>query len=120
MKTFKLDENGDVSITNNTIDMVNGVDLISQTLRQVLNTNLAEWFGDEEEGIDFDVILTKNPNADLIRDTIDTAVQKVADQLCANLETDNFDFSVSGRHMDINIDITLTSTGESTTVYLSF
>ena len=48
MKTFKLDENGDVSITNNTIDMVNGVDLISQTLRQVLNTNLADWFGAEE------------------------------------------------------------------------
>ena len=119
MKTFKLDENGDVSITNNTIDMVNGVDLISQTLRQVLNTNLAEWFGDEEEGIDFDVILT-NPNADLIRDTIDTAVQKVAEQLGVDLETDNFDFYVSGRHMYINIDITLTSTGESTTVYLSF
>ena len=81
MKSFKLDQDGDVVIKNNQIEFVEGVQLIAQTVRQVLGTNLGEWFGDEKEGIDFYVILTKNPNYDLIQDTINTAVQQVADSL---------------------------------------
>lgn len=113
MKTFKLDQYGDVVITNNQIELVEGVELIAQTLKRVLNTNLGEWFGDEDEGIDFYVILTKNPNYDLVQDTINTAVQKVADSLGVELETDNFAFDVNGRNLDIAF--TLTVNGEEST-----
>lgn len=115
MKTFKMDQNGDVVITNNRIEMISDADVITQTLRQVLNTNLKEWFTDEEEGIDHSVILTKNPNTDLIRDTISTAVYKVADQLGVELETDNFSFSTNNREMTITFEISL-GTGENETV----
>lgn len=119
MKTFKLNENGDVVLNNNKIEMVNSTaEIVIQTLKQVLNTNLKEWFGDEEEGIDYSVILTKNPNYDLIHETIETAVQKVAEQLGVELETDNFSYKVTGRQLKINLDIAL-STGESETLSLT-
>lgn len=115
MKTFKLDQNGDVVIKDNKIELVENMELLVQTLKQVLNTNLGEWFGDEAEGIDYKVILTKNPNYELIQDTINTAVQKVADGLDLELETDNFTFEVEGRNLVIAFTIT-TGSGESTEV----
>lgn len=115
MKSFKLDEYGDVVIKNDQIQLVEGTDLLVQTLRQVLNTNLGEWFGDREEGIDYKVILTKNPNHDLIKDTINTAVQQVADSLGLELVTDNFNFSVEGRDLTVNFTLTVDE-AESTEV----
>lgn len=115
MKDFKLDQYGDVVIKNNKIELVEDVALIAQTLRQVLNTNLGEWFGDEAEGIDYKVILTKNPNYDLIQDTINTAVQQVADSLDVTLETDNFTFELVGRDLYITLTLTVNES-ESATV----
>lgn len=115
MKTFKLDQFGDVVITDNQIQLVEGVELVAQTLRQVLNTNLGEWFGDTTEGIDFRVILTKNPNYNLVHDTIETAVQKTADTLGVELETDNFTYEVKGRELTIAFTLTLNG-AESTAI----
>ena len=105
MKTFQLDEFGDVVIKNGEIQMVKDMDLVVQTLKQVLNTNLGEWFGDEEEGIDYRVILTKNPNYELIQDTMQTAVQSVADSLNMELEVDDFTFEENGRELTIHFTI---------------
>ena len=113
MKTFKLDQFGDVVISNEQIELVEGVELIAQTVKQVISTNLGEWFSDTTEGIDFHVILTKNPNYDLIQDTINTAVQKVADALGVELETDSFTFEVVGRNLTIAF--TLLLHGEEST-----
>ena len=41
MKTFKLDDYGDVVIKNDKIELVEDTELLIQTLKQVLNTNLA-------------------------------------------------------------------------------
>lgn len=110
MKTFKLDQNGDAVIRNNQIELVEGIELVLQTIKQVLHTNLGEWFNDEDEGIDYHVILTKNPNYDLIQDTINTAVQQVAESLNVELETDNFTFEIQGRNLTVAFLITLNST----------
>lgn len=119
MKTFKLDQDGDVVILNGQIELVEGVELIAQTVRQELATNIGEWLGDngEDEGIDFSVILTKNPNYDLIQDTINTAVQRVADGLGVELETDNFAFELVGRSLTINF--SLMADGESTHISMT-
>lgn len=113
MKSFKLNSDGDVVIKNNQIELVEGIPLLVQTLKQVINTNLGEWFSDEEEGIDYKVILTKNPNYDLIKDTINTAVQQVAYYQDVVIETDNFTFEVEGRNLTITF--TLTVDGEEST-----
>lgn len=70
MKGFRL-SNGDLSITNNEIDMVEGNKLTAQTIESVLSTNKGEWIFDAEEGIDFDVLLGKQriiPNASSTKD----------------------------------------------------
>lgn len=114
MKGFKLDHNGDVVVQDGDIAIVQDIELVAQTVQQVIGTNLGEWFGDKEEGIDYYVILTKNPNYELIQDTINTAVQLVAENLGVELETDNFTFEVKGRRLFIAF--TLTATFGSTTV----
>lgn len=59
MKGFML-KDGDISITNGEIDMVEGSELTAQTIGSVLSTNKGEWLFDTEEGIDFDAILGKH------------------------------------------------------------
>lgn len=117
MKGFKLDYNGDVVMQNGDIAIVQDIELVAQTVQQVIGTNLGEWFGDLAEGIDFYVILTKNPKYELIQDTINTAVQLVADNLGVELETDNFTFEVKGRNLTITF--TLTATFGSTIVNIT-
>ena len=114
MKGFKINESGDVVITNNQIELVEGVELVAQTVKQVLNTHIGEWFGDKDEGIDRYTILNKNPNHELIQDMINTAVQSVADTKGVELETDDFTFDVIGR--DMTIVFTLSMNKESTSV----
>ena len=53
MKGFALDNNGDVIIEKNKIKMIDGVDLINQTVKTVLGTNKTEWFLNVDEGIEF-------------------------------------------------------------------
>lgn len=59
MKGFMLDSNGDIVISNNEIQMVNGTDLTAQTVKTVLSTNKGEWIFDKDEGINFTNILGK-------------------------------------------------------------
>lgn len=118
MRTFKLNS-GDILIEENKMSYVEGLEMIKQTLTQVLATNIGEWEFDTTEGIDFDLILTKNPNFDLVRDTIETAVQKVADNFSIEIETDNYNFAVVGRTLTIDFVLKLKSTGESTTINIS-
>ncbi len=58
MKGIKL-INGDISITNNEIDMVEDSELTAQTISSVLSTNKGEWLFDANEGINFDNIFEK-------------------------------------------------------------
>lgn len=59
MKGFALDNNGDVIIEKNKIKMIDGVDLINQTVKTALGTNKTEWFLNVGEGIDFNNLLGK-------------------------------------------------------------
>ena len=67
MKGFALDEHGDVLIENNEISIVVGDSLLQQKVWTVLRTNLREWFFDWEQGVDFNNLLGKDTNADLVR-----------------------------------------------------
>lgn len=77
MKGFALDENGDVLIENNTISIVTGNELLKQKVWTVLRTNLKEWFFDWEQGIDFNNLLGKNTNAELVRYEVEQGLRQV-------------------------------------------
>lgn len=77
MKGFAIDENGDIIIENNDIRLTNGDDLIRQNVEKLIGTNKGEWFLNKNEGINFKTILKKNPNMDIVRNEILTALQSI-------------------------------------------
>lgn len=93
-----IDNNGDVVIEKNQIKMVSDTDLIVQTVRQVLKTNLGEWWLNENEGIDRYCMLCKNPNYDQIEDNILLAIRQVDE----TFKLTSFDYSVENRKLTIN------------------
>lgn len=54
-----LNSNGDVAIKDNHILMIEGKELLRQTVQFVLGTNKGEWTLNAEEGINFKNILGK-------------------------------------------------------------
>lgn len=74
---FELDENGDVLIENNQIQMINGDELIPQTLKSVIGTNKGEWFLNEDEGITFENILGKFVDEDIIKSEIEEGLSQI-------------------------------------------
>ena len=97
MKGFST-HNGDV-VLNKDIEMVNGSELLRQKAVRVIGTNQGEWKYDLEEGIDFRVVLCKNPNKDEIRATIEQALMRKVDETFVITE---FDMEVVGRDATIS------------------
>lgn len=97
MKGFELDEKGDV-IINKDISMIDGKNLIRQTVETVLGTNWGEWFLNKKEGINYREILTKNPNFDLIRTHVQNGLLQVDDSLWIT----EYNQSLENRHLKIS------------------
>lgn len=74
---FALDANGDVVIENNEISIVVGDDLLQQKVWTILHTNLKEWFFDWEQGIDFNNLLGKETDGELVRYEIERGLAQV-------------------------------------------
>lgn len=74
---FALDEKGDVLIENNEISIVVGDSLLQQKVNNVLRTNLEEWFFDWDEGIDFDNLIGKSTNAEIVQYEIERGLAQV-------------------------------------------
>lgn len=102
MKGFALDDSGDVIIENNKIKMVSGTELIRQTVQTVLGTNKNEWFLNTDEGINFDSLLGKKKDDEIIRNEIIQGLQQVDDSFV--LETFNCDFDRKNRKLVIDFE----------------
>lgn len=89
MKGFKL-VNGDVSITDNQIDMVESTELEAQTIQSVLSTNKGEDVFDGSEGINFHQILGKKITEDMAR----TQIQSGINQVNTDYVIEDFDYTV--------------------------
>lgn len=77
MKGFKLDDNGDIVISNNKIQMVDGNELLKQTVQSVIGTNKGEWVLNRQEGIMFSNIFGKGNTEDMIRYEIQQGLEQV-------------------------------------------
>lgn len=77
MKGFALDSSGDVLIENNEISIAVGDSLLQQKVWAILHTNLGEWFFDWDEGVDFNNLLGKDTNEELVRYEIERGLAQV-------------------------------------------
>lgn len=97
MKGFKLDENGDISITDGQIDMVSDIALEKQTIKTVLRTNKGESPFNADEGIDYNQILGKGVTSDMVK----TQIQSGLRQVNSERVIDNFDYTVTDRRSTV-------------------
>lgn len=70
MKSFKLDENGDLILENGSFVMIEGDEELAQQARISIQTEKGEWFLDPEEGMDREPIFTKFFNEIDAKDSI--------------------------------------------------
>lgn len=112
MKSFALDENGDVLIENNEITMAHGTDLLLQTIKSVLATKKGEWFLDWEEGIDHSEILGKH---EVDNDIIKSEIQDGITQVDENLVIDDFEseYDKKTRKLKLKFTVINSETGET-------
>lgn len=96
IKGFAL-KNGDVLIENNEIQMVEGNELLRQTVQSIIETNKGEWFEDWDEGIEFSNILGKGVTEEMVIAEIEDGLQQVDE----NLNISNFEMSVKDRVLTV-------------------
>lgn len=83
MKGFLLDNSGDIVMTVNEstkrkeIQMIDGNELLKQTVEYVLSTNKGEWAFHENEGINFSNILGKQIDEDIVRSELQQGLSQV-------------------------------------------
>ena len=89
MKGFKIVD-GDVSITDGNIDMVEDTELEIQTMKTVLKTNKGEDVFDKTEGINLRQILSKVVTADMLK----TKIKNGINQVNADYTIEDFNYSL--------------------------
>lgn len=97
MRDLAVDKTGDLILKNGDLQLIKGKDLTVQKVRLILSTNKGEWFLNEEQGIDFRVILTKNPNIEEILNTIQGGLHQVDE----TLEITEYNVKTENRHLTL-------------------
>ena len=77
MKGFAMDETGDIVVKHNVIQMVSEDELLRQKVKNVIHTNIGEWFLNEYEGIRFHNLLGKGVLEDYVRAEIVSGLKQV-------------------------------------------
>lgn len=69
MSDYRMDDNGDLDISNDTLHAVTGREAIAQEVRIALRFFLGEWFLDLDEGVPyFTDVFGKRKDVGLVRD----------------------------------------------------
>ena len=101
---------GDLAITNNAIEYVEGNELKAQTVKSVLSTNKEEWLFDTDEGINFDLLLGKKQPDSVIKAEIEQGIAQVDDTLTIS----KFDTTYNSKSRALSVNFSATGKGEET------
>lgn len=93
-KTLKLDNNGDLDISNATFHFVSDVDKCFQDIKVRLRTWYGEWFLDNTAGVRYkELILVKNYDIKTITDHLRTIILDTENVIsCNNLKVELYYF----------------------------
>ena len=67
MRTLKLTDSGDIDLTGNTLNVLEGTDELDQYIRTLLNIRKGEWFLDTDLGLSHENLFSKNPDLEFVR-----------------------------------------------------
>lgn len=92
MKTFKVDDKGDLIIQDGDLVIIEGNDEIIQSIERRLSTNQGEWFLDTEFGLDYESIRGKDVTKEKAELVITEAVyqdERIEDTAILDFSFDN-------------------------------
>lgn len=112
MKSLALDSTGDLLIENNTLQMVDGNELLRQKVQEVINTNKGEWFFDWELGVDFSKLSGKGVTEEVVMAEIEDGLKQVDE----NFMISAFSMKIEGRFLSVNFTATNETTQEEISV----
>jgi len=98
MRSFMLDQSGDLVIEKNQIRIVFDKDLICQRIRSLLGANRGEWPFNLDYGINQRNILGKNPDYELIRSEIQQGLRQVD----SSFFVEKFNADLQGRNLSVH------------------
>lgn len=99
MKSFLLDNKGDLVMKNGTFVIVEGNEELKQQIRMSLLTSKGEWFLDVEEGMDREPIFSKFFNEVEARDSIIESLSNLSETVL--VEEINFIRDMQKREMQV-------------------
>ncbi len=106
MVDFKLDNFGDLDLSANDIELIDGSDAIAQHLLIRLRLFRGEWFVDQRVGIPYyESILLKAPNLIAVRGIFRAAI--VSTPGVEQIERFDLDFDPSVRELQIDFSVKL-------------
>lgn len=110
MKDLQIASNGDLVLSGGDIPYISGANLEVQKTRLVLGTNKGEWVLNPDEGINFNVMLGKNPNYDQIIDTVLDGLHQINE----DIQISSYRFEKKDRHLVLKFTASLPNGQEVT------
>ncbi|AOH54494.1 hypothetical protein ABE28_009025 [Peribacillus muralis] len=101
MKSFKLDEKGDLILQNGSFIMIEGDEELAQQARISIKTEKGEWFLDPEEGMDRGPLFSKFFNEAEAKDNILESTMGTSEPL--NFESIIFNRDTRNRKLTVDI-----------------
>lgn len=100
MSGIRLNEDGDVDITEGKLSLTSGTEATAQRLKQRLSLFFGEWFLDRSRGVPyFEHIFVKNPSPTVIDSVIKREI--VSDPAVIELQEFDLDLDTATRKLDI-------------------
>lgn len=97
IKSFAIDNTGDLLIKNGDIQLVEREELLRQKVKTIIGTNKGEWFNNWSEGIEFSNILGKGVTEEVVQAEIESGLQQVDDKL----HISDFSMTLDGRALTV-------------------
>ena len=105
IRTLKLDDNGNIDLTGNTLNTISGVDAIVQNIKFTLKTRRGEIFINTNVGLSHDNLFVKSPDLDLLRFDIIDAISQ--DRYVETVDFVEIDYNRQERTASISFEATL-------------
>ncbi|NQX67988.1 DUF2634 domain-containing protein [Paenibacillus alba] len=99
MQSLKL-TNGDLTIENNDIVLIDGGDELAQCCEIILGTKKQEWFLNPTFGIDFDQLNGKNVSKEAAREQVRIGLRQ--EPRIATIETIDINLDTKTRQSEVN------------------
>ena len=109
MRSFKINDSGDLVFDSAELVMVDGVDDIKQSARIIIQTRVGEFFFDENMGLERDNLLGKNLDFEFLKQDITHAILEQEGRIESVVQ---IGLEQNGRELKVSVKMTVRNNPE--------